>query len=500
MREDDLLIESRQKEELFEENTHSLHIALITADIPTLKTIIQGTDPVTLSEELNNLSDNECSFFFSSMTDYQILGAIFSYLNIEKRQFLCENLNRKTILNVLAKVENDDLADFLEDLTKDTRNQILALLPAKRRNIISSLARFSDDCVGSIMTTEYLSIPKEAKVSDAFKKIKEVGKSLGIIRTIFITDNNNILLGIMGIEDLMFEDENTPIVDCMQKDFAYISPISDKEEAIPICQKYDLAVLPVVSEKGYLLGIITFDDVLDVIEEENTEDIYKQAGVTYNNDAPYLETKAFKLARSYVIWLIILLIINTFTGMIISNFETALLTFPILLSFIPALGDSCGDAGDQTASIITRSLATNEISTKDFFKVSGKEFLAGILTALMVSSFSFLWVLLELNTPILNVTEEMEQTFISAFGSVLNGQLVIAGIVAMAFFVGIALAKLFAAMLPMLAKIIHLDPALMSGPLIASIMDIITLLVYFSISMAVIDAIDPGAIVLGGML
>jgi len=178
--------------------------------------------------------------------------------------------------------------------------------------------------------------------------------------------------------------------------------------------------------------------------------------------------------------------------MLISNFETALLAWPILIAFVPALADSCGDAGDQTNSVVIRSLATREIGKKDFPKVIGKELAAGFLTALLVAVFNFGWVMMELNTPLLRTTDDMRASLVTYFGTVQNGYMVIAGIVSLAFLFGVTFAKFFAAILPMIAKAFKLDPAVMSGPLIASLMDILTLLIYFTIAMTVLQGVDPG--------
>ncbi len=437
---------------------------------------------------INALEEDEIVSVFVMCTDNAKLGDLFTYMNLDSKTTVVSALKGKKLSNILNTIPNDDLADFLEDVDKDIRSKVLSHLNGKKRVFILKLARFSDDAIGSVMTTEYLSVRPDTKVSDVFKVIKEKGSQYETVRTVFVTDSDNVLLGTESLEDMMFEDENERIDECMVKDYPYILPNADREEAIPICRQYDLAVLPVVTKHGVLVGIITFDDVLDVIEEENTEDVYKQAGVT-PNDTPYLETPVFKAARSYVIWLIILLVINSMSGIVINDFENALLTFPLLLSFIPALNDSVGNAGDQTTSMVTRALATGDIKKGDYFRVAMKEFTAGMITALISSAFAFAWVLLEMNTPLLNVTEDMEATLISGFGSLISGQLVIAGIISISLFFGITVSKLLGALLPILAKTIHIDPAVMSGPLIASIMDILTLLVYFGIATAVLSGV-----------
>lgn len=470
-----------------------IHRALITNSKEEIVEMAKENSAIPLSEALNELSDNEVILFFSMVTDYNKLGEIFSYLSIEERIALVDNLPKRNITNLLDTVVDDDLADFVEDLTKSKRTKVMSYLPIKRRNTIEKLASYSDDTVGSIMTTEFLTVPSGTKIKDVFSKIKAIGATLETVRTIFVVDKNgnNTLLGTERLEDMMFEKEEDIIDSVMTKDFPYISPIADKEEALPICREYDLPVLPVVSKQGYLLGIVTFDDVLDVIEEENTEDVYKSGGVN-PIDKPYMETKAYRMALNYVIWLIILLVINTFTSVIISSFDTALLVLPVLTAFLPALNDTGGNSGDQTTSTITRALSTGEITTKDYFHVVGKETLAGLLTALVVALFNFGWTEVELNTHLVLVSDSESLT--TYFGSLQNGYLIISLVVSVAIFFAVFVSKFLGANLPMLAKLCHIDPAIMSGPLIASLMDILTLLIYFSVAMAIIDSIDPGLI------
>lgn len=472
-----------------------LHQALITNDKAKLLDILNENSAVQLADSLSPLTDNEIVLFYSTLdNDYDKLGEIFSYLLVEERKALIDNLPKKALLAVLSNVSNDDLADFLEDIPKAMRERILLLLPNKRRNIINQLSAYSDDTVGSIMTTEYLSIISGTTIEDVFKKIKQDGARLETVRSIFIVDNANKLLGVERIEDLMFEDTNRRIDDVMTKDFAYISPIADKESAVPICQEYDLPVLPVVSKNNEMLGILTFDDVMDVLEQESTEDTLKQAAVS-PTDVPYMENKVYKIAMSYVIWLLILLVLNTFTGMIISRFENALLTLPILTSFIPAINDSVGNSSSQTTSMVIRALTTGEITKKDYFKVAMREFLVGFISGLIVAIFDFGWVMVELNTPILQTDSFANNTdLLTKFGNIQNVYLAISAITAFALLIGITFSKLFAAILPIFAKSIHIDPAVMSGPLMTCLMDIVTLLIYFGIATALIDGIAPGTL------
>ena len=473
-----------------------LHQALITNDKAALFEMANDNSAPQLADALNPLTDNEIILFYSTINnDYNKLGEIFSYLLIEERKALVANLPKRVLLAVLSNVSNDDLADFLEDIPKNMRNKVLEYLPSKRRSIINQLSAYSDDTVGSIMTTEYLSVLSGTTISDVFDKIKQIGDRLETVRTIFVLDTSNKLLGVERLEDLMFEDVNDHIENVMSRDFAYISPIADKESAVPICQEYDLPVLPVVSKNGEMLGILTFDDVMDVLEQENTEDALKQAAVA-PTDVPYMENKVYKIALSYVLWLIILLVINTFTGMIISRFENALLTLPVLVSFIPALNDSVGNSSSQTTSMVIRSLTTGEITKKDYFKVAMREFLVGFISGVIIAAFDFGWVMMELNTPILN-TESLASNLelIAQFGgNIQNVYLAIAAITSFSLLIGITFSKFFASILPIIAKTLKIDPAVMSGPLMTCLMDIVTLLLYFSIAMAMIDGVAPGTL------
>lgn len=467
---------------------------LIVGDKESLTEAIKDNSAVVIADALNPLPENEVVLFYSIYTaDYDKLGEIFSYLMVEKRIALIKNLTKKTLSLVLANVPNDDLADFLEDVIKPVRDLALSMLPKKRQQIIQNLSQYSDDTVGSIMTTEFLTILTGSKVKDIFLKIKTIGKTLETVRTIFIIDKFNHLLGTERLEDLMFEEEDAIIDDVMQRDFPYISPIADREQAIPICQEYDLPVLPVVNKNNEILGILTFDDVMDVLEEENTEDAYRQAGIS-PTATPYMETKIFKIVRSYVLWLVILLIFNTFTGILVNRFESALITLPILMAFVPSLNDTTGNSASQTSAMVIRSITSGNLSRKESFKIIGKEALIGCLTGLIIAVVNFGWVMVEFNIPLLNVPPELKNTILNelGFSNIQYGYMLIAAIVSLSLFMGVFLSKLSASILPFIAKSLHLDPAFMAGPLVASIMDLCTLAIYFVICLTILDGINPG--------
>jgi len=470
-----------------------LHQALIVNDRDEVFRIEKENSPVQLADALNALRNDDIILFFALCSDdITKLGEIFSYLSVEERIALVDHLPKKEIVLLLGAVHDDDLADFVEDLRKDVRERVMSYLPGKRRKLIAELATYNDDTIGSIMTTEFLSVPTGSPIQAVFDKIKAVGKTLETVRTVFVVDSTNKLLGLKPLEELIFLDPKETIDAVMDKDFAYISPVADKEEAIPICQKYNLAVLPVVSRFGEILGIITFDDVLDVIEEENTEDVLKQAAVTPTS-RPYLETRPFRMALSYVIWLIVISLINTFASMVTSSYTPVLERLSALVAFMPALNDTGGNSGDQTTSTITRAMATGEVTTKDFWKVLGKETLAGFLTALLVAAFNFGWVQVEFYSHLVSVDSASAAQMVADFGSLPKAYLIIGLVVSVALVFSITLSKMLGATLPMLAKKIHIDPAVISGPLISCLMDILTLIIYFMVAESIITAFDPTA-------
>lgn len=486
----DLIVNNGYTEEELHNKIQSI---LNTNNGKEIDELLDDVSALTLIEIFETFDKDDVIKFYQLGNNYPKLGNLFSYLPIKFRVAILKTLPKKQISLIFSNVKDDDLADFLEDLTKSQREKVLSYLPSKRRKVMINLSKYSDDTVGSIMTTEYLFVPPESKVSDVFKKIRQVGSKMETVRTIFVTDNTNHLLGIQSLEEMMFLDEDEKIADTMSKDFPYISPIADKENAISVFKEFDLPVLPVVSKNKDMLGIITFDDVLDIIEEENTEDVYKQSAITPTNNKPYSENKFYRIAFSYVIWLIILLIINTFASFIVDKFEAELITLPVLISFLPVLNDTGGDSGDQTTSTIIRALATGEITTKDYFKVAWKELAAGFLTAIVVGLVAFGWTMVELNTPIINVGNSLDK-FISDVGGRQKAYLIISLVIATSLFFAVFVSKFLGASLPILAKAIHIDPALISGPLITSVMDILTLLIYFSLAKFIINKFDPGEV------
>jgi magnesium transporter len=329
------------------------------------------------------------------------------------------------------------------------------------------------------MTPEYLSVKDTDTVNDALTKIRTLGKGLETVWQIFVTDNTRRLVGTITLDKLLEADATDILKSIMADDFVYVDINTDQEEVLKDFRKYDISIMPVTNSNQRMLGIITFDDVIDVANAENTEDI-QIASAMLPTETPYLKTPVFKLVKSYSFWIIILLALNTFTSMAMSYLDSAISVIPILTPFLTSVMGTNGNASDQTATVIVRELALGNISPKTYFKTVFKEFRAAFVTALIMAIFSFGWILVELYAHLVTPSA----TDLAIIANNYNGNenlfyISIASVVSLTFLVVIVVAKFLGVSLPMLAKKLHMDPAVMSQPLISNILDVISICFYF---------------------
>ncbi|MEI3532828.1 MAG: magnesium transporter [Bacilli bacterium] len=297
----------------------------------------------------------------------------------------------------------NNLVDFVEDLPANLIKKISGVTgkdDINRRVTVNAFLHFEKDTAGSIMTTEFVEIKSGATVKEAIAKIKKVGRDAETIDTTFVIDSSRHLIGTLNLDELIFAEEDT-IVDTMDDDYVSTVTSTDQEEIGELFKKYDLHVMPVVNKDHRLIGIITIDDIMDVMEDEATEDIQKMAG-TSPIDTPYLKTSVLKIAKSRIVWLLVLMISATFTSLIINKFESVLSVVPVLSVFIPMLMDTSGNAGNQTTTTITRALGIGDVDTSDYFKILFKEFRVSLITGFIVALFNFLWIFIELKTGIIS--------------------------------------------------------------------------------------------------
>lgn len=389
-----------------------------------------------------------------------IAAETFAHMNSDMRGHLIGMFTDRELRDILDESFIDDTVDLIEDLPANVVSRILRTSTTGERKAINEILRYPKDSAGSIMTIEYVSIHKDMTVSEAFDKIRKVGVNKETIYTCYVTENRR-LIGVVTVKDLFTADEDDKIGNIMETNIISVGTHEDQEIVSIMFRKYDFLALPVVDRDNRLVGIVTFDDAMDVIQEENTEDFSKMAAIAPNEES-YFRTGIFRHARSRIVWLLILTISATVTQVITNNYETAFATIPILISFMPMIMDTGGNCGAQSSTLIIRGIALDEIHFSDFFRVVFKEFRISIIVCSALALVDGVYVYF------------------------VNGNnLMLAATIALSIIATVIMSKLIGAMLPMLAKKVHLDPAIMATPLITTIVDCCSLFIYFNVAMMI---------------
>lgn len=386
----------------------------------------------------------------------EIAAGVFSYISYDLQGYIIESITDKEIKNILDELFFDDTIDFLEEMPSNIVKRVLKNTDENTRKLINQFLNYPEDSAGSIMTIEYVDLKKEMTVKQALEHIKDTGVDKETIDTCYVLGSNRKLEGIITIRKLILSDESTPVKDIMKTDPIYINTHDDHEKIASLFKKYDFISMPVVDNECRLVGIVTIDDVVDIIDRENTEDLQKMAAMQ-PSEQPYLKTKTFELAKHRITWLLILMISATFTGKIIVKFNDVLQSVVVLASFIPMLMDTGGNSGSQSSTLIIRGLALGEIRTKDIFKVIWKEFKVSCIVGISLSALNFARIyFLEKVDFLVTLT------------------------VCITLLFTVIVAKLVGGILPILAKKLKVDPAIMASPLITTIVDAVALTIYFS--------------------
>ncbi|MBR1531486.1 MAG: magnesium transporter, partial [Eubacterium sp.] len=362
-----------------------------------------------------------------------------------------------------------DAVDIIEEMPATLVKRILKNTDKEARRAINILLKYPDDSAGSMMTPEYVDLKKDMTVEDAFKRIRRTGVDKETVYTCYVTDASRHLLGVTTVKDLLLHDYDDIIEEFMETNVIYLNTHDDQELAAQYFDKYNFLALPVVDMEERLVGIITIDDALDVIQEENTEDIQKMNAML-PTEKTYLKTTVFETWKSRFPWLLLLMVSATFTGSIITGFEDKLATLTILTAFIPMLMDTGGNSGGQASVTVIRAMSLGEVGFRDYFRVIWKEIRVGLYCGLTLAlvNFAKIWLVDRVAFHNNEIT------------------LLIDLAICLTLVVEIVFAKFIGASLPMLAKRIGFDPAVMSSPFITTIVDAVSLLIFFGISTAVI--------------
>ena len=382
----------------------------------------------------------------------------FAFMNPDMQEHLMNLFTDKEIREVLEQSFVDDTVDLIEEMPANVVKRILQNSDAETRKEINQILKYPKDSAGSIMTTEYVSLRPDMTVDEAFRRIRRIGVNKETIYTCYVTLENKTLIGMVSVKDLLTTDYEDKIADIMETNLVYVMTDTDKEEVAATASKYDFLAVPVVDRENRLVGIVTIDDVIDVIQEENTEDIEKMAAIL-PSEKPYLKTGVFSTWKQRIPWLLLLMISATFTGKIITVFEDALAANAVLTAFIPMLMDTGGNSGGQASVTIIRGMSLNEIEFSDIFKVIWKEFRVAAVCGITLAVCNFIKLM---------VIDRVSVT--------------IAAIVCFTMIITIVIAKFIGCTLPMIAKKVGFDPAVMASPFITTIVDALSLIVYFNIA------------------
>ncbi len=430
-----------------------------------LKEIFAEMNSVDIAELFWQLEREDLILAFRILPKDQAAD-VFVEMDADEQEMLIQSFSDTELKAVVNDLYVDDAVDILEEMPANVVKRILRFTDAQTRRQINEILKYPDDSAGSIMTVEYVRLKKNMTVDEAIAHIRTTGLDKETIYTCYVTDLKNRLIGLISVKTLLLAKSNDIIEDIMETNIVYFKTNDDKEDVANAFEKYDLIAIPVVDDEKRLLGIVTFDDAIDVLQDEATEDIEKMAAII-PSEKPYLKTGVFETWKQRIPWLLILMVSATFTGSIISAFEGALEQCVVLTAFIPMLMDTAGNSGGQTAVTIIRSLSLGDINLSDLLKILWKEFRVAIFCGLTLGAVNFVKMIIFNNASI------------SADG---ENALIVSAVVSLTIMITIIVAKLVGSILPILAKKIGFDPAVMSSHFIASIVDAIALLVYFNMA------------------
>lgn len=432
-----------------------------TGKYTPLRSLVEHLEPADIAWLLGRLDEQSLVLAFRVLPK-ETAAAVFVEMESDEQELLIEGFTDRELKNVIDGLYLDDAADLIDEMPANVVKRILRQTDPQRRAVINQLLQYPKDSAGSIMTTEYVDLKANMTVTDAFHRIRRIGLRRETVYTCYVTDSNRKLEGVVTVKELLLASPEAPIEEVMERDVVFFNTLDDQELVAQSFDKYDFLAFPVVDGENRLVGIVTVDDAMDVMQEETTEDIEKMAAIV-PSDKPYLKTGPVETFRKRIPWLLILMVSATFTGQIIAHFETALAAQAALISFIPMLMDTGGNSGSQASVTIIRGLSLQEIRFNDMLRVLWKEARVSLLCGITLAAANFLKILL--------VDNLIFHTGVTV---------TVAAIVCGTLCCTVLVAKLVGCTLPMFAKKIGFDPAVMASPFITTIVDALSLLIYFA--------------------
>ena len=435
-----------------------------------LKSMLVDMYPADIAELMEELSDRSSTIVFRLLPK-ELASEVFVHIEGDTREILIASFSDSELEEVFDELYVDDTVDIIEEMPANVVKRILEHSDPQLRNEINKILNYPKDSAGSIMTTEYVDLRKDLTVEDAFLRIRRTAVDKETIYTCYVKDENRHLIGLVTVKDLLMAEYQDKIEDIMETNVIYVYTTDDREEVANMFSKYDFLAMPVVDAERRLVGIVTFDDIMDVMQDEVTEDIEKMAAIS-PTDKPYTKMNPFELWKKRIPWLLLLMISATFTGMIIGSFEDQLAKVVILTSFIPMLMDTGGNSGSQASVTIIRSLSLGDIEFSDMPRVIWKEVRVAALCGITLAAANFAKLMLVDNLILQKAIEPS-----------------VALTVCITLMATVLCAKVIGCSLPMIAQKLGFDPAVMASPFITTLVDAVSLLIYFKIALALVPAL-----------
>lgn len=427
-----------------------------------LKKYLLTLNEVDLASEIEKINQPDIIIKVFRLLNKDVSADVFTYLSPEVQQFIIESISEQELKSIMEELYMDDTIDIIESMPANVVDRILKAAKPEKRKEINIFLGYKEETAGSLMTSEYLDLKDDINVINCFARIKKLAKDKETINTCYVTDSKRKLLGEISIRDLIMADNDTLVRDVMNRNVISVTTETSQEEVLDLFKKYNVNEMPVVDHENRIVGLITIDDVIDVIEENVTEDFHKMAAITPTEES-YLKTGVIKHAWNRIIWLALLMISAIFTGLLLTSYESILSSEIALVSFLPLLMGMAGNCGSQSSILMIRSLSLNEISMKDYFKVFMKEASVSIIIGILLAIFNFFRVWIQYSN------------------------IAYAGIIACTVICIVFISNIIGFTMPLLAKKLKLDPAVMAAPIITTVSDCIVILVYFSIASSFIS-------------
>ena len=424
------------------------------------KKVVNELPEIDVAQWIEELQEEQMIIAFRALPK-DLAADVFSYLSSDSQQLIINGITDKELKNIVEDLYIDDAVDMLDEAPANVVQRVLQNASNETRDLINQFLNYKEDTAGSIMTAEFLDLKKGMTVKEALDRIRRICKDKETSYTCYVLDKNRILEGMITVKTILMAKEEEMIDDLMDTQVIYTTTNEDKENVAKLLSKYDLFALPVVDNENRMVGIVTIDDAVDVIEDEATEDFEKMAAML-PSDRPYLESKVTTLFKNRIVWLIVLMISGIIVGEILGYYEAKIAAIPLLVTFVPMLNDTGGNCGNQSSTMVIRGLTTGDITTKDWLKVWWKEFRVSLLVSIVLASFNFIRIAFFTKAP------EGVNVYMIAIS------------VSGALFLTVILAKSVGGLLPILAKKLKLDPAVMAAPLITTLVDAVAIIIYFT--------------------